>query len=177
MKNNSLLILVVVLVIIAIVGVTFRKVEGFWTNLQTSYDPNAPMSSGDSQGDLVLRDIYRQIHNLEAIARNEVAQNNDFPGGSQGIPRERLVMENIAMDIARLKGTARYLIAKNRIPTLDANPPYLWKRDHKDYDTSERILGIPSVPGNNPMYYENSWPYNTGVVPRESPGSEDLIGV
>jgi len=177
MKNKSLLLLVVVLVCIAIVGVFLRKVEGFRINLQTSFDPNAPISSGDSQGDLVLRDIYRQIYNLEAIARNEVAQNNDFGGGSQGVPRERLVLENIAMDIARLKGQARYLIAKNRIPTLDANPPPIWRRDHKDYDTSERILGVPSVPGNNPMYYENAWPYNTNVVPRESPGSEDLMGV
>ena len=64
-----------------------------------------------SEGDFVLRNLYRSIHNLEAVTRLEVAQNNDFAGGNHGISKERLVMEHIARELSRLKGLARKEIA------------------------------------------------------------------
>jgi hypothetical protein len=138
----------------------------------------------DSQGDLVLRNLYRQIHNLEALSRNEVSQNNDYAGGSQGISKERLVMEDIARRISRLKTAARYEIANRRmtVPVKRQDLPPLGY-DFTDchdgdcqlkMDYNERILGIPSAPGNRHGYHYNNRPYQTSRVPAEQIQAEDM---
>ena len=127
------------------------------------------------QGDPVLRDIYRQIHNLEAMTRIEVAQNNNFPGGNDGSPRERMIMENIALEIARLKDLANKFIAENRMPYVRRDlPPIGGDFDNCYYgncqyklDLQEKILGIPSVPGVIHPYYNQRRPFETSRLPKE----------
>lgn len=135
----------------------------------------------DSQGDLVLRNLYRRIHNLEAVSRIEIAQNNNHPGGNHNISKERLVMEHIAREIARLKGYARHEIAKRRLPVQHQDKPplgYDFEDCHYNdcqlkMDHNERILGIPSVPGNTHAYYYNR-KYDTLRIPAEEQEAEDI---
>jgi hypothetical protein len=141
-------------------------------------------SGPDSQGDLILRNLYRRIHNLEALSRNEVSQNNDYAGGSQGISKERIVMEDIAREISRLKTAARYEIANRRmtVPVVNNNFPPLGYDFNDCYygdcqlkmDYNERILGIPSVPGNIHSYYYNNRPQQTSRIPAEQIQAEDI---
>jgi hypothetical protein len=140
-----------------------------------------PFYGPDSQGDLVLRNLYRRIHNLEAISRVEIAQNNDFAGGDHGISKERLAMEHIAREIARLKSYARQEIAKRRQPFRIRNKPPLGYDFNDCYhgdcqlkmDYNERILGIPSVPGNTHSYHYNR-KFNSLRVPNTQQEAEDM---
>jgi hypothetical protein len=136
------------------------------------------------QGDPILRDLYRQIHNLEAMTRIEISQNNNFAGGNDGSPRDRMVMENIALEIARLKGNARQQIARTRAPVQLNNPPALGYDFYNCHngdcqarmDYNERILGIPSAPGSYHPYYNNRL-YETSRVPTEDQAAQDMMMV
>lgn len=143
-------------------------------------DNKEPFYNDLAEGDLVLRNLYRRIHNLEAVSRLEVAQNNDFAGGGHGISKERLVMEHIARETARLKGLARKEIARRRIPARLRNKPPLGYGFQDCYyddcqlkmDHNERILGVPSVPGNTHSYYYNR-DYETSRIPNIQQDAED----
>lgn len=147
----------------------------FLSNTREGFD------NPDAQGDLVLRNLYRQIHNLEAISRNEVAQNNDHPGGNHNISKERLTMEHLAQQIAKLKSYARHEIAKRRMPVKRQDLPPLGYDFEDCYygdcqlkmDHNERILGIPSVPGTRHSYHYRR-DYETSRIPGESPHAEDM---
>ena len=162
---NTLMLIVVVAFIVWYL--TKNSMEGF-------YNP-------DEQGDLVLRNLYRQIHNLEAISRIEVAQNNDHPGGNHSVSKERLYMEHIAKQLARLKSYARHEIAKRRIPVQRENKPALGYDFEDCYfndcqlkmDHNERILGIPSAPGSTHAYHYKRQ-YDTSRIPADSPHAEDM---
>ena len=135
----------------------------------------------DAQGDLVLRNLYRQIHNLEAISRNEVAQNNDHPGGQHNVSKERLIMEHIAQELSKLKGYARREIAQRRLPVQRQNKPPLGYDFEDCYyndcqlkmDHNERILGIPSAPGSTHGYYYNR-EFKTSRIPAEDVDAQDM---
>lgn len=155
--------------------------ENFLTNSSTPYYGGAPYYGESEQGDLVLRNLYRQIHNLEAVSRYEVSQNNDHAGGNHNISKERLVMERIAQQIAKLKRYAREEIARKRLPVKRTDlPPLGYDFDDCYYndcqlkmDHNERILGIPSAPGSIHTYHYRR-NYETNRIPAESPYSEDM---
>lgn len=136
--------------------------------------------NSNAEGDIVLRNLYRKIHNLEAITRLEVAQNNDYAGGNHGISKERLVMEHIARELAGLKGLARREIAERRIPFEAKNKPPLGYDFEDCYygdcqlkmDHNERILGIPSAVGSTHSYYTNR-PYETSRIENIQENAED----
>jgi hypothetical protein len=116
-----------------------------------------------AQGDPKLRNIYRRIHNLEAAGRNEIAQNHEFPGARHNTSRDVFTLEHIWRENSRLGSLARNEIAKRRVPFRAQNPSAIgddFNRCHFDdcqlqMDWNERILGIPSVPGNIHTYHTN----------------------
>jgi hypothetical protein len=73
------------------------------------------------QGDNTLTNLYRRLHNLDAIQRTEVFQFNDaLAGGSYGIPRQRYVGEAYDRAMMDLKQQIREEIAARRRPYSEA---------------------------------------------------------
>lgn len=114
-------------------------------------------------GDEYLRNLYRNIHNLEAVERNEIAQNHEFPGSSMGISQDKYILEQTYKEGSRMQHQARQDIAKRRLPIHAKNLSPIgdsmnechYGNCQMDMDYNERILGIPSVPGNIHSYYHN----------------------
>lgn len=100
-----------------------------------NYCPGAPMHDQN-----LLRKLYSRIHGLEALARHQVAQNNN-------IPYQTLELEKIDREINK----TRQLI--NKI-LHDRTLPY---HKQKLYNTGpySHIIGLPSVPGTlYPWYHD-----------------------
>lgn len=116
-------------------------------------------------GDLHLTNLYRGLHNMDAIQRTEVFQFNDaLAGGSYGIPRERYVGEAYDRGMMNLKQHIREDIARKRRPYSEAydvpTTPLLgnFQQCHAgdcqwDADEEGHILGIPSQVGTRHAYY------------------------
>ena len=116
------------------------------------------------QGDEVLRNVYRRMHNLEAVARNEVAQNHGFsPGGGHNINKDNYMLEYIYREGSHLRSQARQDIARRRVPWHARNSSPIGDSFNDchlgncqvNMDYNERILGIPSSPGNVHSYHHN----------------------
>jgi hypothetical protein len=116
-------------------------------------------------GDLTLTNMYRRLHNLDAIQRTEVFQFNDaLAGGSYGIPREPWVGEAYDRGMMDLKQQIREDIAKKRRPFDEAydipTKPLMgnfWECHmgdcQWDADSEGHILGIPSQVGTRHAYF------------------------
>lgn len=109
-----------------------------------------------------LRNIYRNMHNLEAIERIEIAQNKGLsPGGGQNINQEKYLGEQIFNEGSRLRKAAMEEIEANRLPYVPQHPSPIgdtfdgchFGDCQINMDYNERILGIPSVPGSYHSYY------------------------
>lgn len=116
-----------------------------------------------------LTDLYRRLHNLEAIMRGEVFQfNSSYAGGNQNTPAEPYIGE--AYDRARMKILAeiKELIRSQRLEVSELHPngsplggnydecassDYAAARCQYRMDKEGRILGIPSQVGNPAYYY------------------------
>jgi hypothetical protein len=118
-----------------------------------------------THSDEILRNLYRNVHNLEAIERIEIAQNKGLsPGGNQNINEEKYLGEQIYNEGTRLRRAAREEIAANRLPYVAKNPSPIGDSFDEchfgdcqiNMDYNERILGIPSVPGSYHSYYHNN---------------------
>lgn len=119
----------------------------------------------DFGGDLTLTNMYRRLHNLDAIQRTEVFQFNDaLAGGHYGIPREPWVGEAYDRGMMDLKQQIRKDIAKKRRPHDEAydipTKPLMgnfWDchLDDCQWDADEQghILGIPSQVGTRHAYF------------------------
>lgn len=116
-------------------------------------------------GDLTLTNMYRRLHNLDAIQRTEVFQFNDaLAGGSYGVPREPWVGEAYDRGMMDLKQQIREDIAAKRRPFDEAydipTKPLMgnfWECHvgdcQWDADAEGHILGIPSQVGNHHAYF------------------------
>ena len=116
-------------------------------------------------GDLTLTNMYRRLHNLDAIQRIEIFQFNDaLAGGSYGIPREPLVGEAYDRSMMDLQQQIREDIAKKRRPFDEAydipTKPLMgnfWECQvgdcQWDADSEGKILGIPSQVGTRHAYF------------------------
>lgn len=119
--------------------------------------------NGNGEGDEVLRNLYRNMHNLEAVERNEIDQIHEFPGSSMGISQDKYILEQTYKEASRMQHQARQDIAKRRLPMHaqnlspigDSMNEYHYGNGQMEMDYDERILGIPSVPGNIHSYYHN----------------------
>ena len=123
-----------------------------------------PGPSKQYQGDLTLTNMYRRLHNMDAIQRTEIFQFNDaLAGGSHGISRERWVGEAYDRNMMDLKHRIREDIAKKRIPYDEESVPTkplmgnFWDchmgNCQWDADSEGKILGIPSQVGTIHPYY------------------------
>jgi hypothetical protein len=116
-------------------------------------------------GDLHLTNLYRTLHNMDAIQRTEVFQFNDaLAGGHYGIPRERYVGEAYDRGMMNLKQQIREDIGRRRRPYSEAydvpTTPLMgnfWQCHVGDCqwsaDEDGAILGIPSQVGTRHAYY------------------------
>ena len=166
-KNLQFILLVIFFAVVT---------QYFWKLFAGPEFFNQPIFTEDVEANtgLALRDIYRQIHNLEAISRNEVLRHNSgwhSSGGQHNTSRERFVLEEISKEIARLKQAAQVYIAQHRAPVQRQGYPPIGY-GYTDY-WGERILGIPSVPGNIHSYHMNPL-YETNRIPKEQSHAEDM---
>lgn len=116
-------------------------------------------------GDLTLTNMYRRLHNLDAIQRTEVFQFNDaLAGGHYGIPREPWVGEAYDRGMMDLKQQIREDIAAKRRPYNEAydipTKPLMgnfWECHmgdcQWDADSEGKILAIPSQVGTHHAYF------------------------
>lgn len=92
----------------------------------------------DVQGDPYLASLYKKYYFLEGTARENIAQNRDGPGSGNGVPRERIALENTHRLQNRIKHRIEDKIAKKSKHTVPTKPPVY---------SSNPMLGLPSVPG------------------------------
>lgn len=156
MGINTLYLIIILLLLILIIYIFKQQKENFFAD--TSDDIRKPYF-----GDDVLRNAYRNMHNLEAVERIEIAQNNGSGGGNHGINQQQYLLEQSYLAGSRLREQAMRDIAKRRAPFTAQNPSPIgndfddchYGNCQFDMDYNERILGIPSVPGNVHSYYHN----------------------
>lgn len=116
-------------------------------------------------GDLTLTNMYRRLHNLDAVQRTEVFQFNDaLAGGHYGIAREPYIGEAYDRSMMDLKQQIRDDIAKKRRPYSEAydvpTKPLMgdFGQCHMgdcqwEADSVGAILGVPSQVGTRHAYY------------------------
>lgn len=156
LKTVAIIVLVILMIgyFFNIFGTKLINQENFFAD--TSDDIRNPYF-----GDDVLRNLYRNMHNLEAVERIEIAQNNGAGGGNQGVNQQQYLLEQSYLEGSRMREQAMRDIAKRRAPFVPQNPPPIGNSFDEchygncqfDMDYNERILGIPSVPGNIHSYY------------------------
>ncbi len=106
------------------------------------------------QGDSTLRNLYRQLHHLDATQRAEVFQFNDaLAGGTHNIPAEPYIGEAYDREMSKIKQTILADIAAtrrgyNELLDTPTKPVF-----HSAGRGDDRILGIPSQIGTLPYYY------------------------
>jgi Ca2+/Na+ antiporter len=109
-----------------------------------------------------LRNLYRNMHNLEAVERIEIAQNKGLSaGGGHNINQEKYLGEQIFNEGSRLRKAAMEEIEDNRLPYVPQHPSPIgdtfdgchFGDCQINMDYNERILGIPSTPGSYHGYY------------------------
>ena len=117
------------------------------------------------EGDIKLTNLYRQLHNLDAIQRTEVFKFGDaLAGGGYGIPAEPCVGEAYDRAMMNVNQQIRTDIAATRIPFNEAydvpTRPLMGNfancelgNCQWDADADGRILGIPSQVGTQPAFY------------------------
>lgn len=139
-------ILIAIILAVAIYFLFLReKFSDSQYHLGEQYPEGYHRETHVEQGDLNLASLYRQIHLLERVARERVALNNDGPGGDKGVPRERIILERIERDSAKLAKNIRDLITvHSRKPAL---PPH--------YATNP-MIGLPSQVGSVPWYMKGN---------------------
>ncbi len=125
---------------------------------------NAPMSDDASDfGDMKLANMYRQLHNLDDINRQEVLEHSHIaiatPGGDDGINRQWYIAEGLDRERMKLQRQINDSISEARVPYSDA---FAYGLPHTELgsgcsqyeqDLQGQILGIPSVPGVLHPYY------------------------
>ncbi len=116
-------------------------------------------------GDNTLTNLYRRVHNLDAIQRTENFQFSDtFAGGSYGIQRQPFLGEAYDRAMMHMNEQIRQEIAQRRLPFSEAYdvPTKPMMGNFYDYyigdyqvqaDADGKILGIPSQVGIVPGYY------------------------
>lgn len=135
---RPILILIIVYLLLRLLSSSMKSgmLETFsCTPKFARYDPMDKLSTPDNV-DPILTGLYHRIHDLENIARMEIARNNDVPGGSQGVPRERIALERINRRISSIKNKIDRIIESRRIVT---QPPLLY--------SSNPMISLPSHPG------------------------------
>lgn len=117
-------------------------------------------------GDNTLTNLYRRLHNLDAIQRTEVFQFNDsLAGGSYGIPMQPYIAEANERAMMDLKEQIRQEIASRRRPFSEAydiptkplmgtfDECYLNGDCQAQADAEGKFLGLPSQVGLVHGYY------------------------
>lgn len=153
---------ITIIVVITVTGLFLYYIS--ISNRETFYQaPLFNQAPSFEQGDPVLRNVYRRWHNLEAMDRNEIARNHEFAGARHNTSRKKFIQDHIYREISKLQSVARNDIAKKRVPWRAKNPSPIgddFGQCHfgdcqLQMDWSERILGIPSSPGNIHSYHYN----------------------
>jgi len=179
-SNNILLTVGVVSLVHLILGDHFRKAIRSFTGLDEGFHGGGGSIDGypyalahqrlnHKQSNNHLTDLYRRLHNLEAIARGEVFQfNSAYAGGNQNTPAEPYIGE--AYDRARMNILAeiREFIRSQRLEVSELHPngsplggnydecassDYATARCQYNMDKEGRFLGIPSQVGTPAYYY------------------------
>jgi hypothetical protein len=117
------------------------------------------------QGDNTLTNLYRRLHNLDAIQRTEIFQfHNGLAGGSYGIPRQPYIGEANDRAMMDLNQQIRDEISARRRPYSEAYdvPTKPLMGDFYNCglgdcqvqaDKEGHILGLPSQVGITPGYF------------------------
>lgn len=138
-----------------------------YMNIANPYDyrySNETMEQIAPQGDLILTNLYRKLHNLEAMSWNEVMGHSHVKnaGGGEAGDRQFYIAEAIDRERMRIQRQIKDIIASRRIPYTDAfdESPIggNFYECHMgncqwDLDIEGKILGIPSVPGIRHTYH------------------------
>ena len=169
--DNIFLTLGAVGLVHLVIGEYFRRAVRSFTgieNFQNVY-ALAPKRLDPENCDNRLTDLYRRLHNLEAIMRGEVFQfNSAYAGGNQNTPAEPYIGE--AYDRARMKILAEIkdITRSRRSEAHELHPngsplggsydecaasEYATARCQYQMDQEGRILGIPSQVGTPAFYY------------------------
>ena len=120
----------------------------------TELRPIGPSPCND-EGDLVLTNLYRRLHNLDSIQRSEIFQFNDaLAGGSYGMSAEQYIGAKYDREMTRVRNMIQRRIAVTRRPYSEmygtpTKPLFI----DTVGDGDDRILGIPSQVGTLPAYY------------------------
>ena len=117
-------------------------------------------------GDLVLTNLYRKLHNIDNIMRVDVFNHLHHPGSAEGNDSIFYTGEWMDREMSKIKSQIRENIAARRRPYAE---PYWNQVPTKplggnfnechlgncqwDLDNDGKILGIPSVPGVRHAYH------------------------
>jgi hypothetical protein len=149
-------------IFILIMGFALYVFWSFQNRIQEDfYADTADDIRNQYSSDEVLRNLYRNVHNLEAIDRIEINQNNGAGGGNHNVNQQQYISEQLYKENSRLQNLARQDIARRRDPMTPQNLPPIGNSFDDchlgdcqiNMDYNERILGIPSVPGTIHSYY------------------------
>jgi len=133
--------------------------------MYAAYPPPNQDAQDVEQGDNTLTNLYRRLHNLDAIQRTEVFQfHNGLAGGSYGIPRQPYIGEANDRAMMDLNQQIREEISARRRPFNEAYdvPTKPLMGDFYNCalgdcqvqaDKEGHILGLPSQVGITPGYY------------------------
>ena len=161
-NNNKYIFQIIIFILI--MGFAFYVFQSFKNRVQENfYADTSDDIRNKYDSDEELRNLYRNIHNLEAVDRIEINQNNGAGGGSHSINQQQYLSEQFYKENSRLQNLARQDIARRRTPMTAQNLPPIGDSFNDchlgdcqiDMDYDERILGIPSAPGTIHSYYKN----------------------
>lgn len=162
MTNYIPILIVILLVLLFLQNTNTRH--------QYSYRQEVPITQSLPPRPQTLQDIYREIHNLEAIARLEIDSTNEGSGGSHGTSRNRFIMERLSMRISYLKDLADQYISRKPVRINNISPIHYYNTP-EDHDGS-KFLGIPSVPGSIHTYHNPEILYR---MPQEHNFVENML--
>lgn len=117
-----------------------------------------------TQGDPVLTNFYRKVHNMDKFNRIDVMEHSHIqtPGGGLGINRQIFIAEAVDREMKKKQKKINDYISSHRKPYSDNNiiSPIGGEFDtcffgdcSQKYNEQGKILGIPSVPGTRHTYY------------------------